>query len=488
MQGISYNFLNKKNSMHLLTYCLALLFAVLAMKAKEIAFTLPILVALYEFTFFEGPAIRRIIKMLPFAFTMLIIPYSLLPESEVVLKDLRAVHPMYYYLITQFCVMTTYIRLILLPVGQNLDYDYPVYNSFFEPTVFSSFLFILSIFGLGIYLFRRSGSNHCTTRIMAFGIFWFLITLSVESSIFPITDVIFEHRIYLPSIGAFTALTTGVTLSIVMIESKRLRSLAVSFVILIPIALSTYAYMRNNVWKSKASLWEDVVKKSPNKSRGHINLGTAYGEEGMTDKAIEHFRIALTLDPDQVEAHNNIAKAYGEEGMTDKAIEHSRITLTLDSDYAEAYNNLGVVYISKGMTAKAIEYYRDAIRLKPGYAKAHNNLGLAYMSEGHTDKAIGQYRTAIRHRPDYAEAHNNLAVAFGTKGLTRKAINHLQTAIDLSPDFEDAHFNLAIVYLKVGGAYEAEREFEIVLGLNPDNSEARLILDKLKNNALGQQD
>ena len=471
---------------NLLLYCAALLFAALAMKAKEIAFTLPVLVALYEFTFFEGPAIKRALRILPFAFTMLIIPFSLLSEIEIVLKDLRAVHPMYYYLITQFCVMATYVRLIFLPVGQNLDYDYPAYNSFSEPSVFLSFLFLLAIFGLGIYLFRRSRFANQSSLLIAFGIFWFFITLSVESSVVPITDVIFEHRVYLPSVGAFIALATGALALLDKFAKRKSRTTVVLFLVFIIITLSSLAHIRNGVWKSKTSLWEDVVKKSPNKSRGHINLGTAYGDEGITDKAIEHFMIALTLEPDQAEAHNNIAKAYGDKGIADKAIEHSIIALTLDSNYAEAHNNLGVAYISKSMTDKAIEHYRVAIRLNPGYAKAHNNLGLAYMSEGLIDKAIQQYRLAINVRPDYAEAYNNLAVALGTKGLTRKVIDHLQTAIALKPDHETAHFNLGIAYMKAGWLDAAEMEFKTVSDLNPNHSEARLMLEKLKNNAMGQ--
>jgi tetratricopeptide (TPR) repeat protein len=471
---------------NLLLYCVALLFAALAMKAKEIAFTLPVLVALYEFTFFEGPAIKRALRILPFAFTMLIIPFSLFSEIEIVLKDLRAVHPMYYYIITQFCVIATYVRLIFLPVGQNLDYDYPAYNSFFEPSVFLSFLFLLAIFGLGIYLFRRSRFANQSSLLVAFGIFWFFITLSVESSVMPITDVIFEHRVYLPSVGAFIALATGTLALLDKFAERKSRNAVVLFLVLIVITLSSMAHLRNGIWKSKISLWEDVVKKSPNKPRGHINLGTAYGDEGMADKAIEHFMIALNLDPGYTDAHNNIAAVYGDIGMTDKAIEHLKTVLELEPSYAEAYNNLGTAYLAKGNSDIAIEYYRNAIRLKPNYAKAYNNLGLAYMSEDLIDKAIQQYRTAIRLRPDAAEAHNNLAVALGTKGITNKVIDHLQAAIDLRPDYVKAHFNLGISYLMTGWADAAEMEFKIVLELNPNHGEARLLLETLKNNTIGQ--
>jgi len=47
------------------------------------------------------------------------------------------------------------------------------------------------------------------SRLIAFGIIWFFLALSVESSFIPIEDVIFEHRLYLPSIGTFIAFTAA---------------------------------------------------------------------------------------------------------------------------------------------------------------------------------------------------------------------------------------------------------------------------------------
>jgi hypothetical protein len=46
--------------------------------------------------------------------------------------------------------------------------------------------------------------------VLAFlAIAWFFLTLSVESSVIPISDVMFEHRVYLPSAGAAIALGTA---------------------------------------------------------------------------------------------------------------------------------------------------------------------------------------------------------------------------------------------------------------------------------------
>ncbi len=59
-------------------YGLSLLSCLLAMKTKENAFTLPIILFLYEYFFFEGPRPSRVIPLVPFLLTLVIIPLTLL--------------------------------------------------------------------------------------------------------------------------------------------------------------------------------------------------------------------------------------------------------------------------------------------------------------------------------------------------------------------------------------------------------------------------
>ncbi|MFQ5736829.1 MAG: hypothetical protein ACE5GY_08205 [Thermodesulfobacteriota bacterium] len=123
------------------------------------------------------------------------------------------------YLTTQFNVITYYFALFLVPMNQNLDYDFPVATGLFTapkanhgaaltlpmlpPVV--SLLVLLIIIGYGVYAFARTQKNpSATPRVAAFFIFWFFIIISPTSSIVPITDVIYEHRVYLPSLGFFT--------------------------------------------------------------------------------------------------------------------------------------------------------------------------------------------------------------------------------------------------------------------------------------------
>ena len=181
--------------MPILFYFGSVISAVLAMKTKEIAFTLPVVIFLYELMFFEEKLKKRLLYMTPLLLTMLIIPVSLLETdklkgdlieniSEATRVDTNISR--WVYLLTQFAVIVTYIRLIFFPINQNLDYDFPIYNTLLTPEVFLSFLLLFSIFCFGIYMFLQSKTHNRTYRFIAFGILWFLINLSVESSFTPI--------------------------------------------------------------------------------------------------------------------------------------------------------------------------------------------------------------------------------------------------------------------------------------------------------------
>ncbi len=204
----------KRPMRHAIFYLLSVVSAVLAMKTKENAFTLPVVIMLYEFLFFEGPLKKRAAGLVPLFLTMAIIPFTLAllekPAGGIfrTTKNLASVGyndiPRADYLYTQFRVIVTYLRVLLLPINQNIDYDYPVAHSFFRTGVFLPFLFLLLIFGLGIFLVFRSRTDR-SLRPIGFGILWFFATLSVESSIIPIPMVICEYRMYLPSVGFFLA-------------------------------------------------------------------------------------------------------------------------------------------------------------------------------------------------------------------------------------------------------------------------------------------
>ncbi|MBW2569569.1 MAG: hypothetical protein JRD93_09605 [Deltaproteobacteria bacterium] len=99
----------------------------------------------------------------------------------------------FQYFMTQLHVIPYYIKLLFVPTNLNLDYDWPITMQL-DLTTILFFILLAAIAGLAIWMYHRA-------RLLSFGIIWFFVTLSVTSSFVVIYDVIFEHRLYLPSIG-----------------------------------------------------------------------------------------------------------------------------------------------------------------------------------------------------------------------------------------------------------------------------------------------
>lgn len=451
-----------------LWYLASVMCAILAMRTKEIAFTLPVILALYEFMFLEGKIRRRILFLIPLFLTMLIIPLTLLgaekPLGELisdVSEKTRVQTAMSRgdYLFTEFRVIVTYLRLLVFPVDQNLDYDYPVYHSFFDLPVLLSFILLFFLIGTALFLAYRSIRRSRTddhslppVRLISFGILWFFITLSVESSIIPIVDVIFEHRAYLPSVGVFIAAGTS---AFIFPEKFRRRwpwlpktMVVVLSCIVIIVAGATYA--RNTVWQDEVGFWQDVVKKSPEKARAYGNRGFAYYKLRNLDPAIQDCEKAVSLDPVFLQAHLNCAMAYSDVGMLDKALHHYDEVLSIRPNYSEAYYNRGIVYVQKGLLESAIKDFSSAISIDPNYVDAYINRGITYNRLGFYEVGINDLTVAINLDVSRAIAHFNRGVAFYERGNCDRAIQDYTEALRLNPNYLAAKVNRDLCLKKKG--------------------------------------
>ena len=393
-----------------LWYLASVVCAVLAMKTKEIAFTLPLVIALYEFMFFEGAFKKRVFSLAPLLLTMLIIPLTLIGTGKAggeiigaMSEAARIGSPMsrWDYLLTQFRVIVTYIRLLFLPYNQNLDYDYPLAQSLLEPEVLLSFVALVALFGLGVYFLSRSRRTSHGLRLVAFGIFWFFITLAVESSIIPIGDVIFEHRIYLPSVGACFAIAMSAFLICEMLRVRWPASgkVGITLGVFVIVALAGAAYARNAIWHDDAVLWEDIVSKSPMKARGRYNLGVIYTARGSLDQAIEQYLAAIRIQPDYAEAHYNLGNVYLSQNRIDETIREFEAAIKFNLRLAFAHYVLGSLYSSQGRLDEAVAQYQSALKLKPDSPYVHNSLAVVYTRLNRIDAAIQEYGLASTKPP-----------------------------------------------------------------------------------------
>jgi len=306
-------------------YTLSIACGMLALLSKENTATLPGAILLAEYLIIDRTRHNWKKKLpwfaLAFTFWVLFVFFisglfsgelgdrNLLEDVSAITKETVTVSR-WRYLCTQFNVLIVYIRLLFIPIRQSLDYMYPFKSGLFDGLTPLALIFLIGMVGYGVRSIKKR-------PVIAFSIFYFLVTLSIESSIIPIRDALFEHRLYLPMLGL------GLFVSYQLfhhLSSKRLLVLAVSVSIIV--SLGTATYLRNKTWQDNTTLWSDVVFKNPHNYRAYNNLGIALIDQGFTEEAIDHFLAAVRIMPDYEKAHNNLGAALFKQGRTEDAITH----------------------------------------------------------------------------------------------------------------------------------------------------------------------
>jgi len=447
---------------------------ILALGSKEIAATLPFILLLYEWYFFQDLSKDWLKKNLRY-FLGLIVLLGLvafiylggLPFDKIMGYTHRD-FTIWERVLTQFRVLVFYLGLLFYPHPSrlNLLHHFRTSHSLFDPiTTFFSLLIIVCLIGIAIYLARRQ-------RLISFCILWFLIHLVIESSILGL-EMIFEHRLYLPMFGF--ALLVAYLLSHLFLLKKRSWAFIISASIIV--SLGTATFLRNRIWQDRIILWSDVVSKSPQSHRAHYNLGSDLTRQGSLTEAIAHFSEALRIKPDYAKAHNNLGVALEGQGRLKEAVDNYFEALRIKPDFAEAHYNLGVALERQGRLKQAIDHYSEALRMKPDFAEAHNNLGVALEGQGRLKEAIDHYSEALRIKSDDAEGHNNLGVALERQGMFKEAIDHYFEALRIKPDYAEAHNNLGVALTRQGMLEEAIGHFSEALRIKPGDAEVRQNLE-----------
>ncbi len=364
------------------SYVLALLAAIAAMKTKEIAFTLPFAIVLYELSFFPRQP-RRAAALAPFLATALVIPATLLhqqhPGGGVVAAAgastrVETALSRLDYLRTEVTVVIEYLRLLVLPTGQNLDHDHPIYRSFLAPRVLASLALLVALGAAAAWLYRRTRppdpAVDPAARLVAFGAAWFFLALLVESSVIPIDDVINEHRVYLPSVGFFSAVGAAGALLLRRVPRADPARLVALVALLLAIVLGVATLRRNAVWASDVSLWADAASKSPNKVRPLGNLAVALAAAGHHEEGVLALRRAVRLAPGDAIVRGQLGAALASLRHFEEAEVQIREAIRLDPARPEPVYNMALLLASTGRVEDAKTWLRRYRELAPEPAAA----------------------------------------------------------------------------------------------------------------------
>jgi tetratricopeptide (TPR) repeat protein len=340
------------------------------------------------------------------------------------------------YAVTQPQVVLHYLQLALWPHPLVLDYQWPIAQPS-QAIVPGLVLLVLLAATIGACLRSRSAG---------FPGAWFFVILAPTSSVIPIRDLAFEHRMYLPLAGVVTLAVAGayalVRPRVAGDESPgrvpRARGRGLLPVVagagaLLAIGLGFLTFERNRDYRSELSIWTDTVRKRPLNAGAHLNLGAALLEAGRTQEAREHTERAARLNPGSAEAKNNLGCMLARQGELDAALGYLQEAARVDPGYAEAQYNLGNVLYQAGRFSEAATHYRRALDLRPDYVDARRNLGQALQTTGRLEEAAACFRQVLQCSPKDAQTHNALGMVLLGAGRLTEALASFRAAARLDP-------------------------------------------------------
>lgn len=370
----------------------AILSFLLAVGSKEVAVAAPFVLLCYEWVFRGHPPLQSA-RRSPLLYTGLalglILALLMAAGNNTLISRTENTHiDLGRYWMTQCPVILHYLWLAFWPSPLTIDYGWPA-ATFAEawPAMTAVIFFLIT----AMYaLWKRKPAGFLGTC--------FFLVLA-PSSLIPLSDLAFEHRMYLPL--AFVILLTMTALAHAhawamkrcngRIIQKSPYSLHVTMILAMALALSFWflTFQRNHDYRSATAIWSDTIEKRPANFRGYHGLGLALASEGRYEEGLDKLRHALQLNP--VNAYANIDTGY--------------ILLLLNRP------------------DEAISFFREAVRLKPFHAKAHNNLGAALAQTDRLQEAIFHFSEALKIKPDYTDARYNLIRARSERESRSRKMN-----------------------------------------------------------------
>lgn len=456
----------------------------LALLTKESTVTLPLALALIECVMFRHRGRGRIaVALAALAGTAAVWlgialvfgrnPFA--PGTVQALTSDAALVTRGQYLATQLPILWSYARLFVWPAGLHLDHSDAHLDGFGHPVVWFAIAGHLLMLALALGSARHR-------PVLGFGLLFWYLAHSVESSVFPLQDMMFEHRAYLPDLGLCLAASWLLAVELPRLLRSPRRAWEVTAALLIVLGIVTWR--RNQMWRDPILLWQDNVRHAPDRARAwgslarhltdaqrpaeavaalerSVRIGTARGgAAGIDPLDVVNLSIALQSLGKYEDAERLVTEHLGrpvspyaqsllwiqrgnldfQAGRLSAADSAFRAALAQDSSSVPARANLASTWARSGRLGAAESLFAVVAAIDPRDPQARINLLQARAARlideaqrsdraGHGLDARRSYRSALEALEELAGLEpGNPAAASNIAGV-REAINDLDSRV-----------------------------------------------------------
>ena len=368
------------------------------------------------------------------------------------------------YAITQTVTLWYYVGHWFAPFGLVGDYSsFTIHRSLLEPEV------LLAV-GAWVLLGSVAIAQWKRRPYFAFLAASALALISPTSSVVPLAEMVNEHRPYMPL--AVLSLCWMIPLGLLVHRSvraapwSRIGFAAGALTILAGLGLATY--LRNEVYFTSASYWEDVLAKAPS-GRAHTNLGRVFMSNGDYRTARDHFEKSVELSPYYHIAHVNLAIVLAQLGFEAQAEEHFDRAVDYDQFSGTAYAWRGDHRARKGRFAEALADFLASRAKGQNDYLVHKGLATAYAGLDDAERCYEHYAICLDLEPVKAQREIVTIVGpfFGDASRYESGIVFCEKLAERLPEAWWVQHNLVTLAKRLGKTEQAEAELRLAEELKP---------------------
>ncbi|CAL2082395.1 tetratricopeptide repeat protein [Tenacibaculum sp. 190524A05c] len=404
----------------------------------------------------------------------------------------------YEYFITQPMVISYYLYSYFFPFDLSTIPDWKLYPSIFNYKSIIGFLIIFFfLFIIVITSFKKK------TKLIAFGLSWFFISLLPSSSIIAFAETANSHRAFIPYIGltiAFIASLNVLRQYLLQFYAKEVITKIGFTLFSILILTNAYGtYQRNKVWLSYESLWLEIFKDNPTEQTASNNVAKIHMKKGEFAKAKELLTKGIKSNPYYSSFYINLAIILNIEGNIVEAEKNFIKATTLKHslyENPEAYYQYGKFLFKHHRLNEAIKILEIAIQKSPPGFPIKNSEELlmeAYhkteswdklqqsVSKSKNSKLIDRYTSIVKdkktifkieleqiNKQPSKESYLQLSIKNIKIKKYKEAITAAKKALELDNNYSVAYNNMGFAYFSLNNFDWAIQAYNRAIKINPN--------------------
>ena len=173
------------------------------------------------------------------------------------------------------------------------------------------------------------------------------------------------------------------------------------------------------------------------KAKIYRNVSTHYIKKGLYDKALEHLKEWVRLEPENPEALYQLAVSLATAGDRQEAIGALEKVLAINPKHKNALFRKSVLHVKLKDHKQAVACLQKVLELAPETPKAYYLLGISYDAMEEIDKAIEAMQKAVALDPNEIKYHQHLGFLNVRRDDHKTAAGHFSKVMELEREQEE---------------------------------------------------